>query len=50
MQYVIDASVAAKWFLPEQDSDKADSLLRGYVSHGLGLALIHVHDDGGNVS
>lgn len=29
--FVIDASVALKWFLPEPDSDKADELIRADV-------------------
>lgn len=28
ISFVVDASVALKWFLPEPDSDKADGLLR----------------------
>lgn len=28
---VIDASVAAKWFIPEEDSDKASRILQEYV-------------------
>ena len=28
---VIDASVAAKWFIPEEDSDKASKILRSYT-------------------
>ncbi|MEM4251417.1 MAG: type II toxin-antitoxin system VapC family toxin [Candidatus Bathyarchaeia archaeon] len=27
---VIDASVAAKWFIPEEDSDKASKIMRKY--------------------
>ena len=30
MQYVIDASVVVKWFLPEPYSDKADILLKTF--------------------
>lgn len=29
---VIDASVAAKWFIPEEDSDKASKILHSYVN------------------
>ena len=36
MEYVVDASVIVKWFIPEEDSDKAgrlkDLLIRGEVS------------------
>ncbi|MBS7646137.1 MAG: type II toxin-antitoxin system VapC family toxin [Candidatus Bathyarchaeia archaeon] len=28
---VVDASVAAKWFMPEEDSDKASKILREYA-------------------
>ncbi|MEM2123102.1 MAG: type II toxin-antitoxin system VapC family toxin [Candidatus Bathyarchaeia archaeon] len=28
---VVDASVAAKWFIPEEDSDKASKILREYA-------------------
>lgn len=37
MQYVIDASVAVKWFLPELHSDKAEVLLKGFLTEGLSL-------------
>ena len=37
MQYVIDASVALKWFLPEPYSDKADALLQRFLHQGLSL-------------
>jgi predicted nucleic acid-binding protein len=30
MKYVLDASVALKWVLPEADSDKADALRDGF--------------------
>jgi predicted nucleic acid-binding protein len=29
-RYVVDAGVAAKWFIPEPDSDKARRLLESY--------------------
>lgn len=43
---VIDASVAAKWFLPEKDSDKAIRLLDG--RHQL-LALDLIYAEYGNI-
>ena len=30
MQYVLDANVVVKWFIPEVDSDKADRLLADF--------------------
>ena len=38
MEYVIDANVALKWFLPEPHSNKADQLLDGFLHHGLRLS------------
>src|SRR5262245_33713588 len=32
MKYVLDASVALKWVLPETDSDKADALRTAFVA------------------
>ncbi len=32
MKYVLDASVAVKWFMPEVDSDKAVNLRIGYLN------------------
>ena len=44
MRYVIDANVAAKWFLPEADSAKA--LVTEQVDRVRGaLHLGHRHDD-----
>lgn len=37
MQYVIDASVVMKWFLPELHKEKADTLLQGFLYRGLNL-------------
>lgn len=37
MEYVIDASVAVKWFLPESHSDKAHALLNAFRHEGLSL-------------
>ena len=34
---VVDASVAAKWFVPETDSDKAVTLRNRHVEGGLTL-------------
>lgn len=36
-QYVVDASVVAKWFLPEAHKDKAEKLLRDFVDEKLEL-------------
>jgi predicted nucleic acid-binding protein len=30
VEYVIDASVAVKWFIPEPQSDRAEGLLRDF--------------------
>ena len=37
MQCVVDASVAAKWFLPELHKDKAEELLRDFLDEKLDL-------------
>ena len=37
MEFVVDASVVVKWFLPESHSDKADALLQRFISDGLEL-------------
>ncbi len=37
MEYVIDASVAVKWLLPEPHSDKADALLQTFRRQELRL-------------
>lgn len=37
MQYVIDASVTVKWFIPEPESDRAASLLADYRARRAGL-------------
>lgn len=37
MLYVLDASVAAKWFLPETDSDKARVLLYELIHQNVAL-------------
>lgn len=45
MRLVVDASVAAKWLLPEPDSDKAEAVLSAW-NHGvvalLAPVLLHV--------
>jgi len=38
MEYVIDASVAVKWFVPEPYSEKADQLSEEYLHQGLRLS------------
>src|SRR5947207_2160973 len=37
MPFVVDASVAAKWFLPEPHQDKAKKLLRDFVNQDVEL-------------
>ena len=37
MPYVVDASVAVKWFLPEPYQDKAKKLLRDFVNQDVQL-------------
>ncbi len=37
MQYVLDANVVVKWFIPEVDSDKADRLLADFRGHRLDI-------------
>jgi predicted nucleic acid-binding protein len=37
LQYVLDANVVVKWFIPEIDSDKADRLLADFRSHRLDI-------------
>src|SRR6266852_1328743 len=37
MQHVVDASVVAKWFLPEAHKDKAEKLLRDFLDEKVGL-------------
>jgi predicted nucleic acid-binding protein len=37
MQRVVDASVAAKWFLPEPHKDKAEKLLRDFLTDKVDL-------------
>jgi predicted nucleic acid-binding protein len=37
MQHVVDASVVAKWFLPEAHKDKADRLLSAFLNDKLEL-------------
>ena len=37
MQYVLDANVVVKWFIPEIDSDRADRLLADFRSHRLDI-------------
>ena len=37
MEFVVDASVVVKWFLPESNSDKAEALLQRFISDGLVL-------------
>jgi predicted nucleic acid-binding protein len=37
LQYVLDANVVVKWFIPEIDSDKADRLLDGFRNHKLDI-------------
>jgi predicted nucleic acid-binding protein len=38
MQRVVDASVVAKWFLPEIHKDKAEKLLKDYIGERIDLA------------
>ena len=37
MNIVLDASVAAKWLLVEEDSDKAEALFRAWTAKRIGL-------------
>jgi predicted nucleic acid-binding protein len=37
MQYVVDASVAAKWFLPEPHKENAERLLSGFLEEKIKL-------------
>ena len=37
MPYIVDASVAVKWFLPEPLHDKAKKLLRDFINQDIGL-------------
>lgn len=37
MQHIVDASVVAKWFLPEAHKDKAEKLLRDFLDEKVGL-------------
>jgi predicted nucleic acid-binding protein len=37
MQHVVDASVVAKWFLPEPHKDKAEKLLRDFLEETVEL-------------
>jgi predicted nucleic acid-binding protein len=37
MQHVVDASVVAKWFLPETHKDKAETLLRDFLDEKIEL-------------
>jgi len=37
LQYVLDANVVVKWFIPEVDSDKADRLLADFRNHRLDI-------------
>src|SRR5712692_1971288 len=37
MQHVVDASVVAKWFLPEAHKDKAEKLLRDFLDEKVEL-------------
>ena len=46
---VVDASVAAKWFIPEEDGDKASRILREYANgkielYALGLLTHEVEN------
>jgi predicted nucleic acid-binding protein len=38
MQRVVDASVVAKWFLPEADKDKAEQILREFIEEKVQIA------------
>jgi predicted nucleic acid-binding protein len=40
MQQVVDASVVAKWFLPEAHKDKAETLLRDFQKFGSMFACL----------
>jgi hypothetical protein len=35
MQYAVDASVAAKWFIPESHKENAERLLSGFLEDGI---------------
>jgi predicted nucleic acid-binding protein len=37
MQYVVDESVAAKWFIPESHKENAERLLSGFLEGGIKL-------------
>jgi predicted nucleic acid-binding protein len=37
LQYVLDANVVVKWFIPEVNSDKADRLLADFRNHRLDI-------------
>jgi len=37
MQQIVDASVVAKWFLPEPHKDKAETLLRDFLDEKIEL-------------
>ena len=37
MQYAVDASVAAKWFIPESHKENAERLLSGFLEDGIEL-------------
>jgi predicted nucleic acid-binding protein len=38
MQHIVDASVVAKWFLPEPHKQQAEKLLRGFLDETVELA------------
>jgi hypothetical protein len=37
MQYAVDASIAAKWFIPEPHKDNAERLLRDFLEDRIQL-------------
>jgi predicted nucleic acid-binding protein len=38
MQRIVDASLVAKWFLPEEHKDKAEQILRDFIDEKVQLA------------
>ena len=50
MQCVVDASVAAKWFLPEPYKEQAEKLLRDFIDEKVNLiASDHIVSEVGNI-
>jgi predicted nucleic acid-binding protein len=40
MQRIVDASLVAKWFLPEEHKDKAAQILRDFIDDKVQLAAL----------